>query len=472
MANQRLSGKRGNDEISKCISPFPHFPIYPFRRHRRGQALILAILALTVLTVAAVSLSSTARLEVRAARRGVDEVQREAALRGAVNRGLALLEQGRTDPETLRSTLSRYGQLSWAPFAPDVEGTGPQLEVAVQILDGSARLDLNRATSEQLNKLPGISDRAAGSIASWRDEQSKDKYGGGPRPYEVKRRPFDTVEELLLVRDVETRAFFGAPTMRETSELPAPPVSEWLSPLSGENNVDVTGEPRVDVNSAGAEELLAAANRVQRVVTPEQLQNLIEKRGQRQSTNASGQAFKSVSEALREGGIEEEGWGFVLDAWTVDRRSFLPGRVNVNTASPAVLRMLPGVSSDLVQGIVRRRAEKPESMSWNDVLMLSAAAGQQTQTPPNGDATSPQSGGLQPDPMEKLFCFRSSVYLVRCLLRERGSSRVDAVSVLVYWPASTSESAKIVQWRKPDRFPGWTAWFRPLLENEESAGDR
>jgi DNA uptake protein ComE-like DNA-binding protein len=434
--------------------------------------LILAVLALTVLVIAAVSLSTTARLEVRAARRGVDEVQREAALRGAVNRGLALLEQGRSDSETLRSTLERYGQLSWAPFAAEADESAPQLEAAVQILDCSSRIDINGANTDQLKKLPGMTDRAVRAITSWRDEESKDKYDGGPRPYEVKRRPYDTVEELLLVRDVDTRAFFGAPTMRETSELPVPPASEWLASLSGENNVDAAGEARVDVNSAGAEELLAAANRVQVAVTPEQLQNLIEKRRQKEAEGTPGWAFKSVSEALREGGVEEKQWGSVLDAWTVDRRSFLPGRINVNTASPAVLRTIPGVSSDLAQQIVRRRAEKPEGLTWTDLLELSAQAGQQTDTAGAGDSTAPQSGGLQPEQMEKLFSLRSSVYLVRCLIREAGSSRVDAVSALIYWPASASEAASIVQWRKPDRFPGWTAWFRPLLENEESAGDR
>lgn len=459
-------------QVANCSTGSQHAKREVRARRRRGQALVLAILALTLLTVAAVSLSTAARLEVRAARRGVDEVQREAALRGAVNRGLALLEQGRSDPEQLRSTLERYGQLSWAPFATQRDDGEPQLEMALQILDASSRIDLNRAESDQLRKLPGMTDSAARAILSWRDAESKDKYSASSRSYEVKRRPYDTVEELLLVRDVDTRAFFGAPTMRETAELSAPPLSEWLAPLSGENNVDATGEARIDVNRGALEELLEAANRVQPAVTPEQLTNLVEKRRQREADRKSGPAFKSVSEALREGGIEEKQWGLVLDAWTVDRRSFLPGKVNVNTASPAVLRTIPGVSAELVQEIVRRREEKPEGVTWSDLLELSAGAGQQSTPSGDGSDPAPQSGGMQPDQMEKLFCVRSSVYLVRCLIRTAGSSRIDAVSALVHWPASPDEAAVIVQWRKPDRYPGWTAWFRPVLENEESAGDR
>ena len=45
-------------------------------------------------------------------------------------------------------------------------------------------------------------------------------------------------------------------------------------------------------------------------------------------------------------------------------------------------------------------------------------------------------------------------------MRERGSGRTDAAVALVYWPVNPVEDAQIVQWRQPDRFPGWTAWFR------------
>ncbi|MGV3724465.1 MAG: helix-hairpin-helix domain-containing protein, partial [Actinomycetota bacterium] len=284
---------------------------------------MITILALAILTTVAVSLSVTARLEVRAARRGVDEVQREAALRGAVNRGIALLDRGRDDPETLLSTLRQYERLEWRPFAPEAEGV-PRLEMALQILDASARLNLNTADANQLQNIPGLSERTADKILSWRDEESKDNYSGGPRGYEPKRRPFDTIEELLLVREVDAGRFFGASTARQTASLPRPPVREWLTTLSGETNTDAAGNPRVDVNSASSDELLTAANSIQQCVTPQQMLSLMEKRRQRQSNRSSGRPFASVSEALREGGIEEQRWGPVMDAWTVDRREFLP----------------------------------------------------------------------------------------------------------------------------------------------------
>ena len=453
------------------------------RVRRRGQALVVAILALTVLTAGAIALSAAARLELRAARRGVSAVGREAALRGAVNRGLALLDAARADPAELRSTLRRYHALQWTPLVPQTDPDSPTVEVAVQILDASARINLNTASEAQLRQLPDISSDTVSAILGWRDERSRDDYGKSARPYEPKRRPFDTLEELLLVRDVDPALFFGAPGARETVALRRPPLSEWLTTLSGENNTDAEGNPRVDVNSATAEELLEAANRNGQIVTSEQAQNLVQKRRQRETSSSSRgggskPAFRSVNEALREAGVEEKHWGPVLDAWTVDRRTFLPARINVNTAPPAVLQAVGGMNEETARKIVEQRAEKPGGLAWSDLLDLAASGGQPAANPPpagGGEGTPvlpPANGGsLSPDQIERLFCVRSSVYFVRCLVRVAGSGRTDAAMAMVYCP-SPEEPAKVVQWRQPDRFPGWGAWYRPLGEEEEAVSGR
>ena len=52
----------------------------------------------------------------------------------------------------------------------------------------------------------------------------------GPRPYEPKRRPFDTLEELLLVKDVDAQLFFGPPAAAEAAARGGQAAtSEWLS---------------------------------------------------------------------------------------------------------------------------------------------------------------------------------------------------------------------------------------------------
>jgi hypothetical protein len=138
-----------------------------------------------------------------------------------------------------------------------------------------------------------------------------------------------------------------------------------------------------------------------------------------------------------------------------------------------VLKSLSGVTDAFVTEILKRREQVPEGLTWSDLLSLAA----NNNTPAGGEGNPQpqqqqgQSGGMQPDQMEKVFSVRSSVYLVRCLIRAPGSTRTDAVSALVVWPADHGEAAEIVQWRRPDRFPGWTAWRRPVLQDEEPAGD-
>lgn len=448
------------------------------RRNRpRGQVMVIAVMALTVLTAAAIALSSVARLELRAAERGVDRVRREASLRGLVAQGIALLEQTRRDPDALLELLEDYGTLRWRPFPPAAsdgeEAPKPALEAALQLQDASACLNVNTAGREELERLPGMSEALVEAILTWREPPSRRDPGRtpGPRSYEVKHRPFDTLEELLLLpgldRERTARLLFGAPTVAETRDLRTPPLTELLTAFSGEHNADGDGNPRADVNTADAEELRAAANRYGTLLSPEQARSLVTVRQSRPSP------FGSVAEALQAAGVPFHHWGVLLDAWTVDRRSFLTGRINVNTAPEWVLRSIPDLSSEQTDRILEARREPGRrALSWSDLLELlagtrTAAEGE------NGGAGNEQEQRQREATarLERRLAVRSAVFRARGLVREPGSRRIDAVSALVLLPPSPEEPAQVVQWRQPDRFPGWTAWFRPA-EKEERIRER
>lgn len=435
---------------------------------------MVAILALMILTAAAISLSVAARLELRAAERGVDTVRREAALRGAVNRGVALLETAGSDPEKRRQLLEDHRELTWRPLAPDGEGATASLLTAVQIVDASSRLNLNTADEDQLARLPGIDKEAAAALVDWRSESDKKKgksdpdYGRGDRPYRTKGRPFDTLEEILLVKGVSPGAFFGAPTFAATAKLDAAPVSELLTVFSGENNTNEDGTARVDVNTAAVEKLVAAANpsgepfaeegdrgqlrEPRQLVTKAQVENMVKQRKQRK------QPYRSVVEALQAAGAADKNWGAVMDRWTVDRRSFVPGRVNVNTAPGVVLQSL-GLKREMIDDVLKQRGKQLQGMDWPAVM--------KTVGFPLAQAYAEESQGQTFDwsHFERLFSVRSSAFLVRCLVKEGGSRRTDAAAALVYLP-SGGGSAEIVQWRQPEKFPGWTAWYRTPGESE------
>ena len=158
-----------------------------------------------------------------------------------------------------------------------------------------------------------------------------------------------------------------------------------------------------------------------------------------------------------------------MDAWTADQRSFLPGKVNVNTAPLEVLKAINGMSEDLAGQIVEKRRGKPDGLTWADLLKM--AAQPQSQTTNLGlvylqlqDGTGGQGdgirlnftpAGLTPDQMEKLFCVRSSVFWVRCLVREPGSGVTSRTPVAARstGPFRRIRPPRSSPWRRPDRFP-------------------
>ena len=455
---------------------------------RRGQALVVAILALTVMTASAVALAAAARVELKAARRGVDELRREAAIRGVVQQGIALLEEARTDPATMNSLLREYQQIQWKPFREDAPPDEPSLQYALQIIDASSRLNLNTADQDQLSKLPGVDRDSPGAIAAWKDEENEDEdqvYLANPRPYQSKKRPFDTLEELLMVRDVDAFQYFGVPSTTQSERLEAPPLCELLTAFSGQDNADAGGSPRADVNKASQSDLesagLSAAELAaqspgssvaedETVVPPLDSATLsgyvLQLITQREQRLAQQNPFRSVTEALQAAGANEQHWGTLIDAWTVDRRAFLPGRVNVNTAPGAVLACLPGMTTEYVRTILERRRERPRGLDWPALLDIMTAGQQPSGGQPAGQGDG--GNGRQQDlgSLERMFCVRSNAFFVRCLVREPGGRRTDAAMAVVYLPASSDEAARIVQWRQPDLFPGWSAWLRQPGEEE------
>jgi DNA uptake protein ComE-like DNA-binding protein len=85
------------------------------------------------------------------------------------------------------------------------------------VQDEGAKLNLNTATATQLLMLPGMTPDVADAIVDWRDTDDtpspygaeSDYYGSVQPPYRAKNGPFETVEELLLVKGVTPDLLYG-----------------------------------------------------------------------------------------------------------------------------------------------------------------------------------------------------------------------------------------------------------------------
>jgi type II secretory pathway component PulK len=83
--------------------------------------------------------------------------------------------------------------------------------------DEASKVNINTASEDQLEKLPGITSDIAAAIMDWREEGTTARTGGAKdeyykslnQPYRCKQAPFDTIEELLLVKGMTGAILFG-----------------------------------------------------------------------------------------------------------------------------------------------------------------------------------------------------------------------------------------------------------------------
>ena len=182
-------------------------------------------------------------------------------------------------------------------LSPSINSDGYTAGLRYGLENESARLNLNTLLMADtyaenggrtlLMALPGMTEYAADAIMDWIDEDDDtreygaeyDYYQGLSSPYTPTNGPFNTVEELLLVRDVSPQLLFGADVNRngmvdahEQSALSAVQQiadltasaesaadsmisgslergwSSYLTLYSQENNLNINGEPRINFN--------------------------------------------------------------------------------------------------------------------------------------------------------------------------------------------------------------------------------
>ena len=179
--------------------------------HQKGAAHIVALWMLVLLTVIVVGFAHSVSnslyfkrlLDARLDARHVAEAGIDLAL-GLISTdfeytvehcGSILAFSQNTEPgERLRlinSIGSQLDSLSW-----------------ISLTDEQGKLNLNVASEAELMRIPGVNNELAASIIDWRDADNDVQSGGAESdyyrsllcPYECKNLPFESIEELLLVK--------------------------------------------------------------------------------------------------------------------------------------------------------------------------------------------------------------------------------------------------------------------------------
>lgn len=302
----------------------------------------MALFSVTILTALAVAFVSIARTDALLAGNRRARLQALYAAQSCVHYCRCVLASD--DP-----SLDWAGE-DWALVQDEALALSiPGFVLDAILTDESSRLNINTATAEMLTRLPGMTEEAADSILDWRDPDDEprpsgaesDYYWGLPSPYEAANGQIETLEELRLVRGIDSLMLAGEGTQE------APGIASFLTVRSGEPNVDREGRQRLNVNSAGPEQLTA---RLGDILSEEEIAAITRGRSEGQ--------FASLGRVLEIEGVNWRRMAQALDRLCVDDGTFIEGTVNLNTAGPEVLEAI-GLPPTAVQALVEMRDGSP-----------------------------------------------------------------------------------------------------------------
>ena len=244
-------------------------------------------------------------------------------------------------------------------------------EPAYGLIDEASKLNINKATSQTLEYLVGMTPEFAGAMQDWRDEDDEPGPNGAESEtyllqspaYSCKNADFESVDELFLVAGADDLILYGEdanlngildpneddadralPTDNGDGKLD-PGILDYVTAFSREPDKQKDGTARVDG----------------RTRSPELTEYLTAKLGDRATTieqaiPAQGGIRSLMEFYLVTGMTAEELTKIQGDLSFGDRDNI--GLVNVNTANEAVLAAINEIGPDNAAKIVAARANR------------------------------------------------------------------------------------------------------------------
>jgi DNA uptake protein ComE-like DNA-binding protein len=347
---------------------------------RRASVLIVVLWASVGLVGVALLFGHAMLMNYRGADNDLAARQAEQAIEGAVRYAESLLGSAET-PGTFPELTSYLGE-----SVPVGDATfwfvGRSLETydgsvrEYALVDEASKLNLNTASAAQLRALPGLTEEIARAIVEWRTPASSGATASGgvsSQGSEIKRAPFESVEELALVPGMTRTILYGEdanlngvldpnendgeasePSDNADGKLD-PGIIEYVTVFSREPADDADGNARVSVRQPNAE---------LRTLLSE---TLGEARGGEIIAAMGGQEINSVLEFYLRTQMKEDELGQIIGRLTAAQNATTPqtGLINVNTASETVLGALIG--EDRARTAVAARLSRPQqdiNIAW------------------------------------------------------------------------------------------------------------
>jgi hypothetical protein len=273
------------------------------RSHRKGSLLLIVLITIVILSLSAYTFTALMQTEEQAVRLQTRQVQSKYLVDSGMDYMrlyLSLSEAtirergGKWDnslvfqaiPVAVQTTNpDTVGYFSIATSALDDDGNPEGIRFG--LVDESSKINLNAlpyvdamygSGRDLLMSLPDMTEEIADGILDWLDADDEVRdygtesafYRSESPAYECKNGPMDSLDELLLIRDVTPQLLFGLDTNRngvlDQEEASASDVStsdadmylgwaNYLTLYSKESNLTAEGLPRININADDLEQL-------------------------------------------------------------------------------------------------------------------------------------------------------------------------------------------------------------------------
>jgi DNA uptake protein ComE-like DNA-binding protein len=371
-------------------------PASPARE--RGSVLVIVLWIAFGLVSIALYFAHSMSLELRAADNSVAGVEADQAIEGAaryVSNLLAGVEEPGwvPDRQTYLAEAVPVGDATfWLIGRSDAQTTPDRPFFG--LVDEASKLNLNTASSNQLEWLPGMTPDLLVSILTWRDPSTNSAAGGAGDEtymrlnpaYRCKHGAFESVDELRLVYGADLELLLGEdanlngaldpnendgdvslPTDNRNGRLD-PGLREYVTVYSLEPNTTSNGVARLNVTSSnGLSQVYAMLGEKLGATRANEIRQKVQSSFGPVGPGAALATNRSVLEFYIRSEMTADEFAQVETNLTASSGTSIPGLVNVNSASEAVLACLPGIGVSNAPSLVAYRQSNRtlrNSLAW------------------------------------------------------------------------------------------------------------
>lgn len=323
-------------------------------RRDRGGVFVTTLIMLVALTIIVSGVARFTRTEFRAQINRIGQIKAQRNAEAAIARALAEFSvqttQANPGVTAITDPWAVLGNNASERFLVD-DGS-----FRIQIVDASGYVNINSADQNQLERMP-FSQEQIDSLLDWREagrdprpEGGKDEYYNAlPVPYNAKLGPFDSVDELLLVRGFSASALYrtqdevvSTATQVQGPDAIQPVLIDLLTAESTSRNISPSGQTKLNINTVNQQQM------VQRGLSLQLAQAIIQRR------NTQG-TFTEIGAVLGVPGMNPNAARTVLDNFATTAAGQSTGLINLNTAPEAVLNTVPNLTPEISAAIVAQQ---------------------------------------------------------------------------------------------------------------------